>query len=245
MCQWFLDRMDSEWSNNLLRFKDKMSLLDASFCTTEPKLLKIKTIKSNIYFMPNPVDPSFETLNNSKENSFANDVFFAMSHGVHRGVLKKGKFDKREIFINKLKEKIPNIKFDLYGMRDSQPIWADDFLNALSKSKIGLNLSQGKTIKYYSSDRFAQLIGNGLLVMVDKKTKFNNFLSNKEVVYYKSINDLAKKIYFYSTNNEKRKKIAANGRQKYFKYFNSKIISDYIICKTFNLKKKFYWEKRI
>ena len=245
MCQWFLDRMDSEWSNNLLRFKDKMSLLDASFCTTEPKLLKIKTIKSNIYFMPNPVDPSFETLNNAKENSFANDVFFAISHGVHRGVLKKGKFDKREIFINKLREKIPNIKFDLYGMRSSQPIWADDFLNALSKSKIGLNLSQGKTIKYYSSDRFAQLIGNGLLVMVDKKTKFNNFLSNKEVVYYKSINDLAKKIYFYSTNNEKRKKIAANGRRKYFKYFNSKIISDYIICKTFNLKKKFYWEKKI
>ena len=118
-------------------------------------------------------------------------------------------------------------------------------MNALSKSKIGLNLSQGKTIKYYSSDRFAQLIGNGLLVMVDKKTKFNNFLSNKEVVYYKSINDLAKKIYFYSTNNEKRKKIAANGRRKYFKYFNSKIISDYIICKTFNLKKKFYWEKKI
>ena len=245
MCQWFLDRMDSEWSNNLLRFKDKLSLLDASFCTTDPKLLKIKTIKNNIYFMPNPVDPSFETLNNAKENSFANDVFFAISHGVHRGVLKKGKFDKREIFINKLREKIPNIKFDLYGMRSSQPIWADDFLNALSKSKIGLNLSQGKTIKYYSSDRFAQLIGNGLLVMVDKKTKFNNFLSNKEVVYYKSINDLAKKIYFYSTNNEKRKKIAANGRQKYFKYFNSKIISDYIICKTFNLKKKFYWEKKI
>ena len=245
LCQWFLDRMDSEWSNNLLRFKDKLSLLDASFCTTDPKLLKIKTSKNNIYFMPNPVDPSFETLNNAKENSFANDVFFAISHGVHRGVLKKGKFDKREIFINKLREKIPNIKFDLYGVRDSQPIWADDFLNALSKSKIGLNLSQGKTIKYYSSDRFAQLIGNGLLVMVDKKTKFNNFLSNKEVVYYKSISDLAKKIYFYSTNNEKRKKIAANGRRKYFKYFNSKIISDYIICKTFNLKKKFYWEKKI
>ena len=35
-----------------------------------------------------------------------NDVFFAMSHGVHRGGLKKGKFDDREIYINKLlKEK--------------------------------------------------------------------------------------------------------------------------------------------
>ena len=34
-----------------------------------------------------------------------------MSHGVHRGKLKKGKFDKREIFINKLIKKIPNIPF--------------------------------------------------------------------------------------------------------------------------------------
>ena len=31
-------------------------------------------------------------------------TYFAMSHGVHRGVLKKGKFDK-EIFINKLIKK--------------------------------------------------------------------------------------------------------------------------------------------
>ena len=28
--------------------------------------------------------------------------FFAMSHGVHRGILKKGKFDKRENFIKKI-----------------------------------------------------------------------------------------------------------------------------------------------
>ena len=40
---------------------------------------------------------------------------------------------------------------------------------------MGLNLSQGKAVKYYSSDRFAQLIGNGLLVLVDKKTKLKFF----------------------------------------------------------------------
>ena len=42
-------------------------------------------------------------------------TFFAMSHGVHRGVLKKGKFDQRENFINKLISVTPNIRFDLYG----------------------------------------------------------------------------------------------------------------------------------
>ena len=49
-------------------------------------------------------------------------------------------------------------------MNGIQPIWADDYLLAISQSKIGLNLSQGKPAKYYSSDRFSQLIGNGLLV---------------------------------------------------------------------------------
>ena len=34
-----------------------------------------------------------------------------MSHGVHRGILKKGKTDDREIFINKLINKNKEIKF--------------------------------------------------------------------------------------------------------------------------------------
>ena len=66
-----------------------------------------------------------------------------MSHGVHRGELKKGKFDDREFFINNILSKSPDVRFDLYGMNNRQPIWADDFINAISQSKIGLNLSQG------------------------------------------------------------------------------------------------------
>ena len=194
--------------------------------------------------MPNPVDKSFETLDNSKVNNFTNDVFFAISHGVHRGILKKGKFDERENFIDKLQSIVPNIKFDLYGMKESQPIWADDFINALKKSRIGLNLSQGRPIKFYSSDRIAQLIGNGLLVMLDEKTKFKELFSNKEVIFYKNINDLAKKINFYIIHNKLRKKIASRGRNKYFKYFNSTIVADYIIHKTYKISKRFYWDKK-
>ena len=169
-----------------------------------------------------------------------------MSHGVHRGVLKKGKFDERETFIDKLKKLTPNIKYDLYGMENNQPVWADNFINKISKSKMGLNLSQGKAVKYYSSDRFAQLIGNGLLVLVDEKTKFKNFLNNNEIVTYKNIEDLSKKIIKLNKNDKLRKKIARNGRIKYHKYFNSKNIADYIITKTFKIKKdKYFWENKI
>ena len=131
-------------------------------------------------------------------------------------------------------------------MEDNQPVWADNFINKISKSKMGLNLSQGNPVKYYSSDRFAQLIGNGLLVLVDEKTKFKNFLSNKEIITYKNIEDLAKKIIKYKKNDKLRKKIAKQGREKYHKYFNSTIIAEYIINKTFKINsKRYFWEKNI
>ena len=242
MCQWFLDRMDSKWIKNLSRFRHKYDLMDANFCTSDPKTLKFKK-KNQVYFLPNPVDESFEKLKNFENDYLNNDVFFAMSHGVHRGILKRGKFDEREIFIEKLRKLTPNIKYDLYGMNNNQPVWADNFINKIANSKMGLNLSQGKPVKYYSSDRFAQLIGNGLLVFVDEKTKISNFLNNREIVTYKNLSDLAKKIIKYTKNDKLRKIIAKNGRDKYHKYFNSKIISKFIISKTLKLKTpKFYWE---
>ena len=168
-----------------------------------------------------------------------------MSHGVHRGTLKRGKFDKRELFINNLIKKTPNIKFDLYGMNGNQPLWADNYIRAISQSKMGLNLSQGTPIKYYSSDRLTQLMGNGLLTFVDKKTLLNNFFTNDEVIFYKTINDLSEKIIKYSNDDKGRIKIARKGRLKYMKYFNSTIVADYIINNTLNKnykKNKYLWE---
>ncbi|MDC0455981.1 glycosyltransferase [Candidatus Pelagibacter sp.] len=242
--QWFLDRMDSHWLFNKKRFINKIDIMDASFCTTDPSVLKFDRTKP-IFYIPNPVDESFEKLKNFNHKKLKNDVFFAMSHGVHRGVLKKGKFDERENFLNRLINKLPNVKFDIYGIDNKQPVWADNFINALSESKIALNLSQGVSSKYYTSDRFAQLIGNGLLVLIDKKTKYNDFFNKNEVVTYEDINDLSKKIEKYLNNDVLRQKIAKRGRDKYFKFFNSTIIAEFIINKTFNIRKKYFWENKI
>ena len=89
-------------------------------------------------------------------------------------------------------------------------------------------------------------MGNGLLVFIDEKTKFKHFFKNDEIVFYKNINDLAKKIKKYSVDNQLRMKIAKNGRNKYFKFFNPTIIADYILHKTYGVNsKKFYWEKKL
>ena len=109
---------------------------------------------------------------------------------------------------------------------------------------MGLNLSRGKPIKYYSSDRIVQLVGNGLLTFIDRKTYLSDFFSNKELVFYKDINDLSFKMNKYKKDKKEGRKIAKLGRDKYMKYFNSDLVSEYILSKTFdiNTKKKFIWD---
>ena len=243
ICQWFLDPLSKfgpDHINNRKRILDKIDLLDATFLTTDPKSLGFKI--PNSYFMPNPCDKSFEILSNYKKNCNY-DVFFAMSHGVHRGELKSGKKDDREVFINKLIRKNKNLSFDVYGMNNVQPIWGDLFISKISNSYMGINLSRGKPIKYYSSDRIAQLIGNGLLTFINEKTYLNHFFSDKEIIFYKDIDDLSYKLNRYKKDIKIGKKIAESGKKKYFQYFNSDIVSDYIVAKTLGLKtkKKIIW----
>ena len=57
----------------------------------------------------------------------------------------------------------------------------------------------------------------------------NDFFNRDEVVFYTNINDLSDKIKFYSKNDVSRKKIAQNGKKKYFKLFNETKITKHFI----------------
>ena len=245
ICQWFLDPIHKDgpdYIKNNDRISNNLKNIDFTFLTSCPSLLKNKI--DNSCFIPNPSDTSFEILKNYEINC-PNDIFFAMSHGVHRGVLKEGKFDNREKFIKKLIKKNSKIVFDIYGMNKIQPVWGNNFIEAISKSKMGLNLSRGKPAKYYSSDRIAQLLGNGLLTFIDKQTQFNDLIGKDSVIYYSNIDDLSYKINKYKKDTKQAKKIAKKGRDFYLKYFNSTIVSDYMLSKLFDYKSSnnFIWSK--
>ena len=245
-CQWFLDPLNKngpDFERNKQRILDKIDVVDSTFLTTSPDVLNFLK-NNNSFYIPNPSDKSFETLNNFNKSCNV-DVFFALSHGVHRGVLKTGKIDDRILFLNDLKNNTPNVKFDIYGVDKIQPIWADHYFKTISNAKMGLNLSRGEAIKYYSSDRITQIVGNGLVCLIDEKTNYRNFFNNNEMVFYKDVNDLSEKITKISSDEKLRKKIAKNGKKKYMKHFNSDLVSEYIIDKTLDIKsnKKYLWEK--
>ena len=248
IAQWFLDPLNKngpDFERNKRRILDKSEFIDANFITTSPDKLNFLPKNTNNYFIPNPVDSSFETLNNFEKNCNV-DVFFALSHGVHRGILKYGKADDRNYFLKQLTNKTKNVKFDIYGIEKRQPIWADHYFKVIANAKMGLNLSRGEPVKYYSSDRIVQIIGNGLVTLIDEKTEYSDFFSKNEMVFYKNINDLSEKVIRIANDEKLRKKIAKNGKKKYFKYFNSTIIADYIINKTlgYNLKKNYFWDNK-
>ena len=203
-------------------------VVDHNFITTDPSILKKKIDIKNFHFFFVPVDKNIECFDvfNLKPTK---DLFYAMSHGVNRATLKEGTEDDRINFLNKLIKKIANIKYDFYGFSNKQPIWGNDFNNALIDSKMALNLSRGKPTKYYSSNRIASIMGNGLLTFIDEKVMMNDFFKKNELIFYKNINDLSDKIKFYSRNDRLRKKIAQNGKKKYFKLFNEKRITKYMI----------------
>ena len=137
-----------------------------------------------------------------------------------------------------------DVRFNFYGIKDNQPIWAENFKKELSKSKMALNLSQGEPLKFYSSDRISQLIGNGILTFIDMKTQLHKIFKNDEVIFYRDIADLIKKIKKYKNNDVLRSKIAKKGMIKYHKFMNSKNVASFIINKTLkiNTKEKFFWE---
>jgi hypothetical protein len=140
--QWFLDpitKKGPDYNKNKERLLDKFPILDATFVTTHPDEIDFIKNKNKIFFIPNPVDKSIDNLSISKNKTHQYDVFFALSHGVHRGILKKGKFDDRTKILNLINNN-KNIKTNFFGFKNKQPIWSDNFLNELSKCKLGLNL---------------------------------------------------------------------------------------------------------
>jgi len=243
LSQWNEDPIMKSLSyskQNLANISHYSDIVDHNFITTDPSILK-KQIKTtnNFHFFFVPVDKNIECFDVSKKQPIK-DLFYAMSHGVNRATLKKGKSDSRIHFLNSLIKKLENIDYDFYGFQNKEPIWGNDFYQALNNSKMGLNLSRGLPTKYYTSNRIASLMGNGLLTFVDKKTQLNDMFNKNEVIMYTNINDLTEKINFYKKNDHLRKKIASAGRKKYFKLFNELNIAKYVLDRSLGKNSNLY-----
>ena len=234
--QWFLDPLNEkgpDYEKNKNRFFLKYQFCDANFVTTSVDALDFAD-NNKTFFIPNPIDPSIDVYKNYLETKPL-DMFIAISHGQHRGILKRDFVDDRVRFINKLTNKI---SYNIFGDKNN-PVWGQRFFNELNKCSMAINLSRGDPIKHYSSDRISSLLGNGLLTFIHEKYQYSDFFNKDEIVSYKNIHDLNKKILYFKKNKKLLKKIASRGFTKAHKIFNNRLISKFIVDKSMNNNSNF------
>ena len=244
---WYEDSINKkgpDFNKNKIFIEKYKDYIDNFFITTDINNVEVSIPKNKLNYIPIPCAKFTENLNLSKIKNHMYDIFFAISHGVNRGILKKDKIDIREGFLRNLLTKSVDISCNIFGFNNIQPIWGDKFNYEMSKCRFGLNLSRGEPIKHYSSNRIASYVANGLPTLIDEKVKFNDFFTSNEMIFYKDVEDLIDKVNFYKKNERLRAKIGMNGKKKYFKIFDNRIVGDYILTKTLGLKPSynFVWD---
>jgi glycosyltransferase involved in cell wall biosynthesis len=236
---WYEDSINKngpDYIKNKTFVEKYKNYVDQYFITTDVNNIETSIPKKKLNFIPVPASILSENLNLYKTRNHEFDIFYAVSHGVNRGVLKKNKIDERYNFLKLLMTESEDITYNIFGFNNVQPVWGNEFIKEMSKCRFGLNLSRGEPVKYYSSNRIATLVANGIPTLIDEKIKFSDFFSNNEMIFYKNIYDLIDKINFYKKNERKRIQIGVNGQSKYFKIFSNIIVADYIVSKTLGTK---------
>jgi glycosyltransferase involved in cell wall biosynthesis len=245
---WYEDSINKEGPdfNKNKQFLEKYKdYVDQYFVTTDKDHIQASIPKNKLNFIPVPCSFAIENLNLYQTRNHEFDIFYAVSHGVNRGVLKKNKIDERFNFLKLLTSASSDISYNFFGFNNIQPVWGNKLIKEISKCKFALNLSRGTPIKYYSSNRIASLVANGIPTLMDEKVKFSDFFSNNEMIFYKDIYDLIDKVNYYKNNERKRVQLGINGKKRYFKIFNNRIVADYIFSKTLGVKPLYdhIWDK--
>jgi glycosyltransferase involved in cell wall biosynthesis len=223
----FIDSISKEFLNFNKFFYD-YNFLNKIFVTSDPEYLN-KKYANKFQYIQYPVDKKIDYLKSYIKKNKNIDVFYAISHGINRGVLKKGRTDERELFFKFLSTKLKNYKTFFPGYNNVQPIWGKDFYKTLMQSKICINYSRGKYKKLYSSDRISSLIGNGCFVLNENTNEYYKIFNKKELTNFKNKTDLLKKIIYFLKNEKARKSIAINLYNKYHKLYSSKNTINYIL----------------
>ena len=245
---WYEDHVikgDPSYRKNLDLIEKNHDLIDHFFITTSPDIIKTKINSKKINFLPIPVDPNIEN-GHFYEAKKDKDLFFALSHGVNFGRLKKNTYDERSIFVDKLiSHSNERIKFNILGLYNEEPKWNYDFTNELMISKTALNLSRGGPNKYASSNRLASLMGNGVIPFIHAKVKYQDFFDNGEIITYNDHKDLINKLINIINKPKELKLRSIKSKKSYFNYFQNNIVADFIITRTFDTKKKYkyVWAK--
>lgn len=217
---WYVDPLKGQ-DKKVAYLRKLAEKVDTLFCTSAGELLNQFKPRMNTLFLPNVVDGSIEILKNHTKEKFDIDLVF-IGRDSHD--------ERRRTFLEDLLKSNDDHQLNIsyFGASGASPVYGAEFFDTLEKSCMGLSINRVDDVKWYTSDRIAQLTGNGLLTFSSEVEGLRELYNEDEIVYFSDHNDLVEKLKYYKRNTKERQRIAANGYQRAHQYYNSQNIAKYI-----------------
>jgi len=226
-------RVDGLFANDSrAKIRNLASHCDAVFVTTSGDILSsVCSGATRAYYLPNPVDASIDKGRSYAQSNLATDMFFAC------GSARQG--DMRETAPAAISKSLPELSCEFFGVgRGDAHVWGWQFMAALARSKMGLNLSakptpflqgNGSETYHYSSDRIALLMGNGLLTFAERGFHLSELYGRDRLVEFENTDELIDQVAHFSRNDGERREIAERGHEFVHREFNERIVTQYLL----------------
>lgn len=223
IAQWFVDSLEFERGYGYIF--DRLPYLDAIFFTSAGiHIEKFNIHGCRSYFFPNIVEHNLENMRAFNNTDFEYDVVFV---GTDR------KDQKRRDLLSALNRILsPCYRVGIFGSLGRPGVYGTDRDKVLSSSKIALNLSRTSSIKWYSSDRISQLMGNGVLACTSRESGLGELYGNDSLLFFDQIDDLVEKIRLHLEDDSWRD-IAKNGWEFVHKNHDAKSVTAKMIEQIF------------
>ncbi len=102
----------------------------------------------------------------------------------------------------------------------------------MPKCRMGLNLNRRNDAKLYSSDRIAQLTGNGLLTITPSGGGLEELYSTDELVYFSDVANLVEQLGELLKQPERVTEMARNAWKKAHEEFSTAKVARFIVDLT-------------
>lgn len=210
---------------NVDNIKARAAVCDAVFVTTgKPELAQFEGQRARAFHIPNPVDESIETLDNSLRTDLDIDLLFCSN---------ATKYSSRGQLVEAVRDAVSSeMNFQIFGSFGNAPVWGRDYDRVLARTRMSLNLNRQEGNHWYASDRMAQLAGNGILQFTCDRQQFDTLFPAETIVYFNDEQELVAKVREFHHDDEKRRLWAARARQFFFQEFNSTLYARFIVEAT-------------
>lgn len=220
---WYIDPL---WEPaDVAHLNRRADLFDAVCCTTAgPLLQQFCRPGCPAAFIPNPVEPGVERLEAFRCDTPDYDLVFL---GRDKGA------PQRRAFLERLRAALPELRCGFFGCLGEPLVFGARKDEILSRSRMALNLSRRNDVDLYSSDRIAQLTGNGLLTLIQSGAGFESLYSDEEVGFYDSFEDLVELVRYLKSDDELARSIAERGWRTAHAEYSSRAVAAFLLNLTF------------